>query len=905
MSLSLKARYALVILGLTLATVVSLSAALLTGFDVTSLQLRETTVESMEQALLRQYERRAEDLAHALGTSIADEVYLLDVGHIRHLAEDLASFPDVSAIVVYDTRGPLYQVGTIPNLSPEEVERHFARPEHFSDHVTVTTLLDGSMTASVPILLAEDVIGHVMVNLSLKPITEQIAALRDEQNQLVGESQNRGLWTSLAITLAFGGLGIVLAIVVGNRLSRPIRLLSKLARQIGQGNYEMPEDIGSGPEIRELVESFVTMARDLRQTTFSKDYVDNILHSMLDGLLVVGPDGSIRTVNAACCRLLGYNERELLGQPVSAFLLAPMQGTSPATVGRPREGTARTRSGGWLPVLVSSAELPGQPGEEVSSVWLFRDITRLKTTQNALITAMREAERANRAKSQFLANMSHELRTPLNAIIGYSEMLVEEAGEGSVRGDLVGDLRRINGAGQHLLGLINDVLDLSKIEAGKMEILPENFAVSSVVDDVVATIQHIVDDRNNRLTVEIQPDLQPMYSDQLKVRQILFNILTNAAKFTNEGQIRFCVRAVSEQDGTWIEFEVFDTGIGMTPEQVDKVFGEFLQADSSTTREYGGTGLGLAISRRMARMLGGDISATSAFGKGSTFTVRLPARMPLIGDADEAAAAPSRATVPNRLADSGRVVLVVDGDVEFLELTAWHLTRWGFRAVTASRGSEGLRLAREIQPFAILLDIALRDMDGWSFLKSLKKDPASHRIPVIVSSTIDESDRGRAYGATEFMVRPIDWSRLFRSLVDQLPRSDGRTVLVVDDNPQSRELLRHSLSTAGWTVVQTASGDEGLDWIQDNAADLIILDLVNPELEGKMFLRAVKTSESACTVPVLVVTAERMTDSQRSEICSMADAVIDKEMKGWSEMVRVVGSAIEPRVAERAELAGE
>ncbi len=904
MSLTLKARYALVVLGLTLATVLSLSAALLTGFGVTSLELRNSTVESMEQALLRQYERRATDLARALGTSIGDEVYLLDVDDIQHLVDDLSNAPDVSAIIVFDTQGPLYQVGTIPGMTAAQVEKHFARPEHFADHAVVTAFLADSITASVPIVLAEDIIGHVMVNMSLKPITRQIALLRDEQNQLVGDSQNRSLWTSLGITLTFGGIGIVLAIVVANRLSRPIRLLSQLARQIGQGNYEMPSDIGAGAEIRDLVESFVSMARDLRQTTFSKTYVDNILHSMLDGLLVVGPDGSIRTVNAACCRLLGYTERELLGQPVSAFLLAPMQGQSPATAGRPREGTARTRSGGWLPVLVSSAELPGQPGDEVSSVWLFRDITRLKTTQNALITAMREAERANRAKSQFLANMSHELRTPLNAIIGYSEMLLEEASEAG-RSDLVGDLRRINGAGQHLLGLINDVLDLSKIEAGKMEVTPENFVVSSVIDDVVATIQHIVEDRSNRLTVDVAPDLQPMYSDQLKVRQILFNILTNAAKFTHEGQIRFTVRPVKEPDGTWIEFITTDTGIGMTQEQIDKVFGEFLQADSSTTREYGGTGLGLAISRRMARMLGGDISVTSALGEGSTFIVRLPARMPLISDSAEAATGMPRAMTPSQMADTGRVVLVIDGDIDFLELTAWHLTRWGFRAVTASRGGEGLRLARDIQPFAILLDIALGDMDGWTVLKRLKKDPVLQGVPVIVSSTIDESDRGHSFGAVDFMVRPIDWTRLFRTLADQLPRGDGQTVLVVDQDPVSRNSLDRTLTTAGWTVAGAASGDEGLEWFQDHTADIIVLDLTSPEKEGKTFLRAFKSNEPTAAVPIIVVTAKRLSNSERRELYRLADAVVDKEMSGWSEMVRVVMSSVEPRAPERAELAGE
>ncbi|UCH73558.1 MAG: response regulator [Rhodospirillales bacterium] len=904
MSLSLKARYALAVLGLTLVTVVSLSAALLTGFSMTSVQLRETTLESMEEALLRQYERRAVDLAQALGTSIADEIYLLDVDHIRQLVNDLSGVPDVSAVAVYDIRGPLYQVGAIPGLSPDETDAHFARAEHFAKQAVINAPRQESITASVPVLLAEDIIGRVMVNMSLKPIADETALLRDEQNQLVGESQNRGLWTSLAITITFGGFGLVLAIVVGNRLSRPIRLLSQLARQIGQGNYEMPDDIGTGPEIRELVESFITMARDLRQTTFRKDYVDNILHSMLDGLLVVGPDGSIRTVNAACCRLLGYNERELLGQPVSAFLLAPVQGGAPATTARPREGTARTRSGGWLPVLVSSAELPGQPGDEHSSVWLFRDITRLKTTQNALITAMREAERANRAKSQFLANMSHELRTPLNAIIGYSEMLLEEATEAG-RDDLVGDLRRVNGAGQHLLGLINDVLDLSKIEAGKMEIMPENFSVSSVVDDVVATIQHVVDDRNNRLTLDVAADLQPMYSDQLKVRQILFNLLTNAAKFTSEGKIHLGVRAALEQDGTWIEFEVSDTGIGMTAEQVDKVFGEFLQADSSTTREYGGTGLGLAISRRMARMLGGDITATSTPGEGSAFTVRLPARMPLLSDTSDIIAAPANASIAGKLANKGHVVLVIDGDVEFLELTAWHLTRWGFRAVTASRGVEGLRLARDVKPFAILLDIALRDMDGWTVLKRLKSDPVARKIPVILSSTIDESDRGRSYGAADFVVRPIDWTRLFSAMMAQLPRSDGCKVLIVGEDAGARQTLRQSLDPAGWTVAEAVTGDDGLAWLDDNTVDLIVLNPMNREFDARMFLQALRARKSPVEAPVVVVSADPPSDPDRGELLGMADIVIDRNISGWNEMVRVVVSSIPPRVLETAKLAGE
>jgi DNA-binding response OmpR family regulator len=285
--------------------------------------------------------------------------------------------------------------------------------------------------------------------------------------------------------------------------------------------------------------------------------------------------------------------------------------------------------------------------------------------------------------------------------------------------------------------------------------------------------------------------------------------------------------------------------------------------------------------------------------------VRLPARIPPASDPADAAAAPSGAAGPKRLVDTGRVVLVIDGDLDFLELTAWHLTRWGFRAVTASRGREGLRLAREIQPFAILLDIALRDMDGWTVLRTLKKDTALKPIPVVVSSTIDESKRGEECGAVDFMVRPTDWAQLFRTLAAQLPRGDGRTALMVDDDPMSREVLRRSLERAGWTVAEAVNGGAGLAWIRDNAADLIVLDLMKPEMGGKAFLQEVKLSKAAIAVPVVVVTAEQMTDSERYELHRMADTVIDKEMTGWNEMVRVAVSSIDPRGVERAELTGE
>jgi CheY-like chemotaxis protein len=396
-----------------------------------------------------------------------------------------------------------------------------------------------------------------------------------------------------------------------------------------------------------------------------------------------------------------------------------------------------------------------------------------------------------------------------------------------------------------------------------------------------------------------------MYSDKLKLRQILFNILSNAAKFTQGGQIDFSVRPVAGEDGPWVDFEVRDTGIGMTREQLGKVFGEFLQADSSTTREYGGTGLGLTISRRMARMLGGDITAASLPGEGSTFTVRLPTRLAMDRDPGETDAAIQPVKALRRMADTGRVVLAIDDDLDALELTTRNLTRWGFRVVTASRGSEGLRLARELRPFAILLDIAMPDMDGWSVLKAMKRDEALKGIPVIVSSIIDDPVRGRAMGATDFIGKPVDWQRVFRALADQMPRREGQTALVVDDDPASREILRRSLERAGWTVIEAANGREGLETVRNRTPDLIVLDLIMPEMDGKEFLTALESTSTAGLVPVLVVAPGPMTDADRSELRGKVEAVIEKGMTGWSEAVRVAGGSIEPRRTVPAEPTGE
>jgi signal transduction histidine kinase/ActR/RegA family two-component response regulator len=388
------------------------------------------------------------------------------------------------------------------------------------------------------------------------------------------------------------------------------------------------------------------------------------------------------------------------------------------------------------------------------------EVIHRKKAQEELLSAKRTAEDANRAKSAFLANMSHELRTPLNAIIGYSEMIQEEIQDsGQIQN--VQDVKKIESAGKHLLALINDVLDLSKIEAGKMALHVENFELAGMIQELVATLQPAVAKNSNKLELRLADDLDTMRSDITKVRQILANLLSNAAKFTDHGTIWLDVSRDDADGQTWIRFGVRDTGIGIRREQQQNLFKEFAQADVSIARRYGGTGLGLAISHRFAQLLGGHMSVESEPGKGSEFTVSLPAQISadVAGvfsgkpDTDQPPAA-SKAKSP------AATILVIDDDPAVRDLMSRFITKLGFEVIAASTGEQGLTLARRIRPALIALDVVMPGMDGWSVLKRVKNDSELAHIPVIMVTIVDNEITGMNLGASGYLVKPVDRDRL-------------------------------------------------------------------------------------------------------------------------------------------------
>ncbi|WP_170984980.1 response regulator [Roseomonas sp. AR75] len=529
------------------------------------------------------------------------------------------------------------------------------------------------------------------------------------------------------------------------------------------------------------------------------------------------------------------------------------------------------------------------------------DITELRETEEALAAAKATAEDANLAKSQFIANMSHELRTPLSAVIGYAEMLEEDAEALEGGSDFLDDLRKISANARHLLSLINDVLDLSKIEAGRMEVQAEDFAVCPLVQDVAGTVEALAERRQNRLVVECDPDIGAAHSDVVKIRQCLFNLLGNAAKFTEGGTITLRARRAEHM----LVFEVEDTGIGMTPEQLDKLFRRFSQADASTTRRFGGTGLGLAITKAFATMLGGEITVRSEAGKGSCFTLRMPADIREVrADPDDPATLVGEAAAEEPDGSAG-LVLVIDDDAATRDLVSRFLRREGFAVRCAGDGAEGLAMARRLRPSAILLDVMMPRMDGWAVLSALKADPDLSETPVVMLTVVQERGLAFSLGAADYLNKPVRWDRLKRVLDRFRCEVAPGLALLLEADPGERAELRALLEAEGWSVEIVADPEAAMARLDTPPVPaVLVLELRAPAVgEGFALLRELRRRPMLRDLAVIAITGGEVDEAQLSRLRETVHTIVPAEAAGRelvSELKRVAPNAPGTGVAPNA-----
>ena len=497
------------------------------------------------------------------------------------------------------------------------------------------------------------------------------------------------------------------------------------------------------------------------------------------------------------------------------------------------------------------------------------------------------AEEANIAKTQFLANMSHELRTPLNAIIGYSEMLkeeVEELGED----ELIPDLDKIHVAGKHLLAMINDVLDLSKIEAGKMTLFFETVDLVTLTNEIKATIQPLTDKKANILTLSCSEELGEIQTDITKLRQMLLNLLSNAAKFTEQGTIHLEIERQTQADGDWIIFAVIDNGIGMIEEQQKKLFQAFTQAYSSTTRRYGGTGLGLAITKEFADIMGGHLKVESQFGHGSRFTLSLPAQ------ADQVDPPKAKAQQPVLVGEG--IILIIADDSAICDLLKNDLSKLGYAVAVTHNENDSLKLANKLRPDIIFLDddIQTSDRENGQILSALKKNALLAHIPVIIiSSRADQ--KGYAMGAADVMTLPLKHDQLMRILDKyHVGETAKGLIMLIEGEAFCRDSMTAEFEQAGWRVFQAENGQVALEYLDRKKPAVILLDLNMPGMDGFEFLECLQSHEKCHSTPVIVLTARTITPPEYARLNRQVEIIMKKETYNPETLISYVHHLMNP-----------
>ncbi|RED52060.1 response regulator [Aestuariispira insulae] len=609
-------------------------------------------------------------------------------------------------------------------------------------------------------------------------------------------------------------------------------------------------------------------------------------------------DGTLAFANQTYCELLDREADDLLGKRhddrISAALkkakharrMGQYQGVMPDDEELTIEFQAKGRKRIFL---VSMLALHNSRGQVDSHCAIGLDITQLKETEESLLNARGEALEASASKSKFLASMSHELRTPLNAIVGYTELLDEEAEEDGLEGYRK-DLRRILDASNHLLSLINDILDLSKIEAGQLELNVDEFPLGTLLENIENTASPLMAKNSNRFRVDCPDRALTLVGDQTRLRQILLNLLSNAAKFTDKGEVILSCqfKGINGPDAR-ILFEVADSGIGMNPEQMARLFEDFHQADASIAGRFAGTGLGLSISRQLARKMDGDIRVASEEGKGAVFTVEIPRIL------EEGLGISLSEPVELKIEDeSDAVVLVIDDDPDARELLVRHITSAGMGVMTASNGRDGLKRAFQVKPDVISLDLVMDATDGFQILELLKDAEELRDIPVVMCSISDEAEKCMSIGAVEVLRKPVNRNEYLDVLRRHVRPAPKAPIMLIDDDPVIREMISRQLSGDGYATVEAQNGRDALEMLaQDCRPQCILLDLMMPEMNGFEFLEKLRLKEEWQEIPVFVVSAMELNDGERQLLKNSAAGVIERGGRRIAEILREVRQGVE------------
>lgn len=656
-----------------------------------------------------------------------------------------------------------------------------------------------------------------------------------------------------------------------------------------------------------------------------------IVETINDGIILLHLDSTITYVNASMATMLGYEREEMVGRSIFDFMSQTWADIARDNLKRRRDGVAEMfdhcwehQEGGPVWTLVSAKPMHDEDGERWGSLVAIQDISERKNAERRLREARdlleeRVAERtlqlseevaerraaeenaleASRAKSAFLANMSHELRTPLNAVIGYSELIGEdlEVGFSDLKAlqleSIRSDIGKVHKAARHLLVLINDILDLSKVEAGKMDLHLEPFDLGELLDEVVDTMRPLVSENENEIR-RAGPAGVEFIADRTKVKQILLNLTGNAVKFTEKGTITLRFEPQEIGGAAGVRIDVVDTGMGIPDEEIETMFEPFTQIDESTTRKHGGTGLGLAICKHFSEMMGGYIKVDSAIGEGTTVSVYLPSGTleKDNGDAQTLESNDGGQRALDRLNKqsaeaSGPMVLMIDDDPNVHELMRRFLRPRGFRLFSAFEGDHGIQLARELHPDVITLDVMMPGRDGWSVLSALKADNELDEIPVVMVTMLDDKSIGYALGAADYLVKPIERERLVRVLSRFNPERGG-LALVVEDEPEIREVIKRQLERSGWTVHTAENGRRALDELERECPDVVLLDLMMPEMDGFEVADIMRLEPRWQNIPIVVVTAMDLDEADRRRLNKSVERIMDKNISSIEQVISEV-----------------